>query len=75
MAYQFDAYNESYPAGFPGTMLQINSGDTLKLNLINDLAVGHDPSNAVFTYTFHYHGSHAPDLSQADNVYVHIKPG
>jgi FtsP/CotA-like multicopper oxidase with cupredoxin domain len=75
MAYQFDAYGTSYPAGFPGTMLQINSGDTLKLNLINDLAVGHDPSNPTFTSNFHYHGSHAPDLSQADNVYVHIMPG
>ena len=75
MAYQFDAYGTSYPAGFPGTMLQINSGDTLKLNLVNDLAVGHDPSDPVFTTNFHYHGSHAPDLSQADNVYVHIKPG
>jgi FtsP/CotA-like multicopper oxidase with cupredoxin domain len=75
MAYQFDAYGKSYPAGFPGTMLQINSGDTLKLNLVNDLAVGHDPSEPVFTTNFHYHGSHAPDLSQSDNVYVHIKPG
>jgi FtsP/CotA-like multicopper oxidase with cupredoxin domain len=75
MAYQFDAYGKSYPAGFPGTMLQINSGDTLKLNLVNDLAVGHDPSEPVFTTNFHYHGSHAPDLSQADNVYVHVKPG
>jgi FtsP/CotA-like multicopper oxidase with cupredoxin domain len=75
MAYQFDAYGTSYPAGFPGTMLQINSGDTLKLNLINDLAIGHDPSEPVFTTNFHYHGSHTPDLSQADNVYVHIEPG
>jgi FtsP/CotA-like multicopper oxidase with cupredoxin domain len=75
MAYQFDAYGKSYPAGFPGTMLQINSGDTLKLNLVNDLAVGHDPSEPVFTTNFHYHGSHAPDLSQSDNVYVQIKPG
>jgi FtsP/CotA-like multicopper oxidase with cupredoxin domain len=75
MAYQFDAYGTSYSAGFPGTMLQINSGDTLKLNLTNDLAVGHDASDRVFTSNFHYHGSHAPDLSQADNVYVQIKPG
>ena len=75
MAYQFDAYGTSYPAGFPGTMLQINSGDTLKLRLTNDLAVGHDPSDPVFTSNFHYHGSHAPDLSTADNVYVSIEPG
>jgi FtsP/CotA-like multicopper oxidase with cupredoxin domain len=75
MAYQFDAYGTSYPAGFPGTMLQINSGDTLKLRLTNDLAGDNDPSDPVFTSNFHYHGSHAPDLSTADNVYVSIEPG
>jgi hypothetical protein len=75
MAYQFDAYGTSYPAGFPGTMLQINSGDTLKLHLTNDLAGDNDPSDPVFTTNFHYHGSHAPDLSQGDNVYVQLKPG
>ena len=75
MAYQFDAYGTSYPAGFPGTMLQINSGDTLKINLINDLAVGHDPSDPVFTSNFHFRGLQAPALSQADNVYVHFEPG
>ena len=75
MAYQFDAYGESYSAGFPGTMLQINTGDTLKLHLTNDLAGDNDPSDPVFTTNFHYHGSHAPDLSQGDNVYVALKPG
>ncbi len=75
MAYQFDAYGTSYPAGFPGTMLQINSGDLLKLRLTNDLAVGHDPSDPVFTTNFHYHGSRAPDKGQGDNVFVHFKPG
>ena len=75
MAYQFDAYGTSYPAGFPGTMLQINSGDTLKLHLTNDLAGDNDSSDPVFTTNFHYHGSHTPDLSQGDNVYVQLKPG
>ena len=75
MAYQFDAYGVSYSAGFPGTMLQINSGDTLKLHLTNDLAGDGDSSDPIFTTNFHYHGSHAPDLSQGDNVYVQLKPG
>jgi len=75
MAYQFDAYGTSYSAGFPGTMLQINTGDTLKLRLTNELAGDNDPSDPIFTTNFHYHGSHAPDLSQADNVYVSIEPG
>ena len=54
MAYQFDAYGTSYSAGFPGTMLQINSGDTLKLHLTNDLAGDNDPTDPVFTTNFHY---------------------
>lgn len=75
MAYQFEAYGKSYSAGFPGTLLQLNNGDTLKLRLMNELASDGDPSNPVFTTNFHYHGSHAPDLSQGDNVYVPLKPG
>lgn len=75
MAYQFDAYGTSYPAGFPGTMLQINRGDLLKLHLKNELAVGHDPSEKQFISNFHYHGSRAPDKSQGDNVYVQLAPG
>ena len=49
MAYQFDAYGTSYPAGFPGTMLQINRGDLLKVHLTNDLAGDNYPSDPVFT--------------------------
>ncbi len=75
MAYQFDAYGTSYPAGFPGTMLQINSGDLLKLRLTNNLAVGHDPSLKTFISNLHYHGSRAHDKGQGDNVYVQLAPG
>ena len=75
MAYQFDAYGTSYSAGFPGTMLQINSGDTLKLHLKNDLAGDNDPADPVFVSNFHFHGSNAPELSQGDNVYVQLEPG
>ena len=75
MAYQFDAYGTTYPAGFPGTMLQINSGDTLKLRLTNDLAGNNDPSDPVFQTNFHYHGSHTPAHSKGDNVYVTFDPG
>ncbi len=75
MAYQFDAYGSSYKAGFPGTMLQINSGDTLTLHLTNNLAGDNDPSNPVFTTNFHYHGSRTPDVAQGDNVYVQLEPG
>jgi FtsP/CotA-like multicopper oxidase with cupredoxin domain len=74
MAYKFAPYgstNSTNSAGFPGTMLQIQPGDKLKLEVVNKLAgTNSDPSQTVFISNFHYHGSHAPDLSWGDNVYV-----
>ena len=80
MAYQFNDYasGRSYQTGFPGTMLQIRPGDTLKLHVYNWLAnssTNNDPNDPVFISNFHYHGSHAPDLSQGDNVYIEHKVG
>ena len=69
-AYQWSAYGSSYPKGFPGTMLQIQRGDTLKVRTINNMGTNFNTNDATFTTSFHYHGSHAPDLSQGDNVYV-----
>ena len=74
MAYQWEAYGTNYSAGFPGTMLQLQPGDTLKIQLHNELAGTNDPSDSIFTSNFHYHGSHAPCLSQADNIYVQLHP-
>jgi hypothetical protein len=55
-----------------GTRLQINSGDTLKLRLTNDLAGDNDPSDPVFTTHFHYHGSHALDFPGKYVFHCHI---
>ena len=74
-AYQWSAYGTNYPRGFPGTMLQIERGDTLKVRTINNMGVEFNTNDATFTTSFHYHGSHAPDLSQGDNVYVLNAPG
>jgi FtsP/CotA-like multicopper oxidase with cupredoxin domain len=69
-AYQWSAYGNTYRKGFPGTMLQIQPGDTLKVHQYNYMGTNFDTNDAVFTTSFHYHGSHAPDLSTGDNVYI-----
>jgi len=69
-AYQWSAYGQSYQKGFPGTMLQIQPGETLKVTQRNYMGTNYDTNDAVFTTSFHYHGSHAPDLSTGDNVYI-----
>ena len=73
MAYQFDAYGESYPAAFPGATLQLNPGDTLKLSITNDLSTNLD-ANELAT-NFHFHGGHVPTMGQGDNVYRSLGPG
>jgi FtsP/CotA-like multicopper oxidase with cupredoxin domain len=76
--YQFNdnTKGNSYRWGFPGTVLHLERGDTLKLNVWNWTAgATNNSTNAAFTVNFHYHGSHAPDLSQGDNVYVHHQVG
>jgi FtsP/CotA-like multicopper oxidase with cupredoxin domain len=74
-AYQWSANGTNYGKGFPGTMLQIKPGDTIKVHQINCMGTNFDTNDAIFTTSFHYHGSHAPDLSQADNVYILDAPG
>jgi len=69
-AYQWSAYGQSYRKGFPGTMLQIQPGDTLKVHQYNYMGTNFDTNDPAFTTSFHYHGSHAPDLSTGDNVYI-----
>jgi len=69
-AYQWSAYGNTYRKGFPGTMLQIQAGDTLKVHQYNYMGTNFDTNDPAFTTSFHYHGSHAPDLSTGDNVYI-----
>lgn len=69
-AYQWSAYGNTYRKGFPGTMLQIQPGDTLKVHQYNYMGTNFDTNDPAFTTSFHYHGSHAPDLSTGDNVYI-----
>jgi FtsP/CotA-like multicopper oxidase with cupredoxin domain len=70
LAYQWSAYGTNYRKGFPGTMLQIQPGDTLLVHQYNYMGTNFDTNDPVFTTSFHYHGSHAPDLNTGDNVYI-----
>lgn len=75
-AYQWSVNGTNYPKEFPGTVLHLNAGDTLKVHEYNYLANGYTNStNAAFVSNFHYHGSHAPDLSQGDNIYFPQQSG
>ena len=76
-AYQWkdDRTGKSYRKGFPGTVLHLQPGDTLKVHEYNWLAGKNDPNDPSFVSNFHYHGSHAPDLSQGDNIYVQHEVG
>ena len=76
MAYQWTVNGTNYRTGFPGTMLKITPGDLLKVHVYNYLAgTNTDTNNPNFISNFHYHGSHAPDLSQGDNIYIEHKLG
>lgn len=75
MAYQVDAYGTTYPAGYPGPTLQLQTGDTLNLHVIDNLADPSTPPNVVFDTNLHTHGLHVSDLGNGDNVYRQISPG
>jgi len=50
-AYQWSAYGTNYPKGFPGTMLQIERGDTLKVRTINNMGETSSSSCAATAQT------------------------
>lgn len=75
MAYQVDAYGQSYPAQAPGPILQLQRGETLSLKVNDNLAEPGTPANVVFNTNFHSHGLHVAAMSNGDNVYREITPG
>lgn len=56
----------TYNAQIPGPRLEVQPGDTVRINFINNLS---QPTN------IHYHGLHIPITGNADNVFLHIPPG
>jgi FtsP/CotA-like multicopper oxidase with cupredoxin domain len=56
----------TYNGQIPGPRLEVNPGDTVRINFTNNLS---QPTN------IHYHGLHIPITGNADNVFLHIPPG
>ncbi len=55
-----------YGGRFPGPLLAMREGETLRLRFTNRLP---DPTN------LHFHGMHVPPTGRADNIYLQIPPG
>ncbi|BAZ47237.1 type 3 multicopper oxidase (plasmid) [Chondrocystis sp. NIES-4102] len=60
------AYLLTYNGQVPAPRLEANPGDKIRIHFANNLS---QPTN------IHYHGLHIPIMGNADNVFLHIKPG
>ncbi|AFY70015.1 Bilirubin oxidase [Thalassoporum mexicanum PCC 7367] len=56
----------SYNGTIPGPRLEVNAGDTVRINFTNNLS---QPTN------LHYHGPHIPPTGSGDNIFLDIAPG
>ncbi|MGB3403221.1 MAG: multicopper oxidase family protein [Microcoleaceae cyanobacterium] len=56
----------TYNGQITGPRLEVQPGDTVRINFINNLS---QPTN------LHYHGLHIPITGNADNVFLQIPPG
>ena len=72
----------TYDGVLPGYTWEINPGDTLIIDLVNDLpAIEHQPETPItrpheWTWTnLHTHGLHVSPAGNADNVFLAIAPG
>lgn len=61
-----DAFGLAYNGGIPGPTLRLRGGETLEVELVNEMAV---PTN------LHVHGLHVSPQGNSDNVFVTIEPG
>lgn len=75
MAYQVDAYGESYAAMAPGPIFQLNRGETLNFHVEDNLAPPGTAAGVTFNTNLHTHGFHVSPLNDGDNVYREIVPG
>ena len=73
----------TYDGGLPGSTWEIDPGDTLRIELVNDLPPRHDAGHAVemdrphewTTTNLHTHGLHVSPVGNGDNVFITIEPG
>src|SRR5918998_489255 len=76
----------TYDGGLPGATWEIDPGDTLRIDLVNDLPplqpAGHedhttdlDRPHEWTTTNLHTHGMHVSPAGDGDNVFVTVEPG
>jgi len=75
-------FTRGYEETNPGPTLRLQPGDTLRLNLINDLPPDRDttPLNTdqphkLNTTNFHFHGAHVSPSGISDNIFRQMEPG
>lgn len=75
-------YVRTYEGTSPGPTLRVRPGDTLRINLVNDLPPNRDVAPASMhqphhfnSTNFHFHGSHVSPSGIADNVLRDMPPG
>lgn len=61
-----DVTTLGYNGGLPGPTLRVRPGETLRIELVNELE---DPTN------LHVHGLHVSPEGNGDNVFVSVEPG
>lgn len=77
----------TYDGGLPGSTWEIDPGDTLRIDLVNDLPPlhpdGHEGGHTTdidrphewTTTNLHTHGLHVSPAGDGDNVFVTVEPG
>ena len=56
----------TYGGSFPGRLIRVREGDTVRLRFANRLP---EVTN------LHFHGLHLPPTGRADNIWLHVHPG
>lgn len=75
-------FTRTYEGTIPGPTLRLRPGDTLKINLVNDLPpnraempLDEDLPHALNTTNFHFHGAHVSPEGISDNIFRTMQPG
>src|SRR5579871_5694997 len=78
----FRLFVRGYEGGSPGPTLRMKPGDTLKIQLTNDMPPNPDLMPADISHphqfnntNFHFHGAHCSPSGIADNVMRSMRPG
>jgi FtsP/CotA-like multicopper oxidase with cupredoxin domain len=75
------AHTPTYEGTIPGPTLSVKPGDTLSIDLINDLPANPNQQRGVFyphdpySTNLHTHGLSVSPLDISDNIYREMKPG